>query len=83
MDQTTIEITITANTNDVKNQKDQSMMNNNNNEKSSGNNGKSFSSQSSSFSIGNKRPQSIRNGWFSEIEPAWPGQKLSLALEVS
>ena len=30
-----------------------------------------------------KQPNSIRNGWFSEIEPAWPGQRLSLALEVS
>lgn len=30
-----------------------------------------------------KWPQSIRNGWFSEFESAWPGQKLSLALEVS
>ena len=29
------------------------------------------------------KPKSIRNGWFTEVEPAWPGQKLSLALEVS
>jgi hypothetical protein len=29
-----------------------------------------------------RRPQSIRNGWFTEIEPSWPGQRLSLALEV-
>ena len=30
-----------------------------------------------------KVPASIKEGWFSEVEPMWPGQKLSLALEVS
>jgi len=30
-----------------------------------------------------KVPSCIKDGWFSEIEPMWPGQKLSLALEVS
>lgn len=29
----------------------------------------------------NKVPSSIRNGWFSETEAMWPGQKLSIALE--
>lgn len=28
-------------------------------------------------------PSCIKKGWFSEVEPMWPGQKLSLALEVS
>lgn len=28
-----------------------------------------------------KVPSSIKDGWFSEIEPTWPGQKLSMALE--
>jgi len=27
-------------------------------------------------------PSSIKDGWFSETEPMWPGQKLSIALEV-
>jgi len=26
-------------------------------------------------------PSSIKDGWFSETEPMWPGQKLSIALE--
>lgn len=30
-----------------------------------------------------KVPTCIKDGWFSEVEPMWPGQKLSLALEVS
>jgi hypothetical protein len=29
-----------------------------------------------------KKPQSISNGWYTEIEPSWPGQSFSLALEV-
>jgi hypothetical protein len=29
-----------------------------------------------------KIPSCIQDGWFSEVEPTWPGQKLSLALEV-
>jgi len=28
-----------------------------------------------------KIPSCIQDGWFSEVEPTWPGQKLSLALE--
>lgn len=28
-----------------------------------------------------KAPSCIKDGWFSEVEPMWPGQKLSLALE--
>jgi spermidine synthase len=28
-----------------------------------------------------KKPQSISNGWYTEIEPSWPGQSFSLALE--
>ncbi len=28
-------------------------------------------------------PSVIEDGWFSETEAMWPGQKLSLALEVS
>jgi len=27
-------------------------------------------------------PDSIRDGWFTETETLWPGQKFSLALEV-
>jgi len=28
-----------------------------------------------------KNPNGISNGWFSEVEAMWPGQKFSLALE--
>ena len=36
---------------------------------------------SNEFSRAQNVPQSIKNGWFHEIEAMWPGQKISLALE--
>jgi hypothetical protein len=33
-------------------------------------------------SNGRKKIPGVNNGWFSESETMWPGQKFSLALEV-